>query len=389
MTARKAQLDASLDVDNKSGLRAKVQIIDQKITDLKNKLDEPSRSYHLYEERLQNWKNKCREVIGTKSKVGTLKYYENQLAELDNLPNILLQKQEQRTQQVTAIHDEIMRLTKVYSDLYGGVQNFIHAHPLGKEKFNLVFDVSVIMRDFQDQFFEHISHGVTGSFYGVDEGKSILKELIDKYDLSNKQEVQKFLDELTVYITKDKKTGESVTIESQLKKRKKQSKKPFYDFIYTLRYLEPRYILKMGDKMLSELSPGEKGTLLLVFYLLVDRSNVPLIIDQPEHNLDNETIYNLLVPAIKEAKQRRQIVIVTHNPNIAVVSDADQIICAYLDKPHRCKINYISGSIENPIINKRLVDVLEGTIPAFDNRGMKYTAARLGMNPRSSNSISS
>ncbi len=80
----------------------------------------------------------------------------------------------------------------------------------------------------------------------------------------------------------------------------------------------------------------------------------------------------LLVPAIKKAKQRRQIVIVTHNPIIAVVCNADQIIVASIDKTAGNKIEYESGAIENPIINKRIVDILEGALPAFDNRNFKY-----------------
>jgi hypothetical protein len=55
----------------------------------------------------------------------------------------------------------------------------------------------------------------------------------------------------------------------------------------------------MGTKELSELSPGERGTLLLVFYLLVDKDDIPLMIDQPEENLDNQTVFDLLVPCIK------------------------------------------------------------------------------------------
>jgi predicted ATPase len=86
----------------------------------------------------------------------------------------------------------------------------------------------------------------------------------------------------------------------------------------------------MGAKELSELSPGERGTLLLVFYLLVDKDDIPLVIDQPEENLDNQTVYELLVPCMKEAKRRRQLFMVTHNPNLAVVCDAEQIICADL-----------------------------------------------------------
>ena len=96
------------------------------------------------------------------------------------------------------------------------------------------------------------------------------------------------------------------------------------------------------------------------------------MIDQPEENLDNQTVYELLVQCIKEAKQRRQILIVTHNPNLAVVCDAEQVICAGLDKKDNYRMKYLSGGIENPKINKAIVGVLEGTMPAFDNRDSKY-----------------
>ena len=63
---------------------------------------------------------------------------------------------------------------------------------------------------------------------------------------------------------------------------------------------------------------------------------------------------------------------ITHNPNIAVVCDADQIIYARKDMSQSPKISYACGSIENPKINQLLVDVLEGTKPAFDMRDAKY-----------------
>ncbi|MBL2346402.1 hypothetical protein ELJ07_30025, partial [Klebsiella pneumoniae] len=80
----------------------------------------------------------------------------------------------------------------------------------------------------------------------------------------------------------------------------------------------------------------------------------------------------LLVPSIKEAKNRRQIIIVTHNPNLAVVCDAEQIIHASIDKVNNNNISYEVGSIESPILNKKLIDILEGTTPAFKNRESKY-----------------
>ena len=97
-----------------------------------------------------------------------------------------------------------------------------------------------------------------------------------------------------------------------------------------------------------------------------------IIIDQPEENLDNFTVYNLLFPVIREVKKHRQIIMVTHSPNIAVVCDAEQVIHAEFDRLDGNKITYTSGSIEDSVINQHIVDVLEGTRPAFRKRDAKY-----------------
>ena len=112
--------------------------------------------------------------------------------------------------------------------------------------------------------------------------------------------------------------------------------------------------------------------MLLVFYLLLDKRDHPLIIDQPEENLDNQTIFKILVPCVRKAKNRRQIIIVTHNPNIAVNCDADQIICASIDKKKKNKVLYKSGAIEDQKIREQIIDILEGTIPAFVKRSNTY-----------------
>nr|WP_243121119.1 hypothetical protein [Clostridium autoethanogenum] len=97
-----------------------------------------------------------------------------------------------------------------------------------------------------------------------------------------------------------------------------------------------------------------------------------MIIDQPEDNLDNQSVYSKLVPCICKAKTNRQVIIVTHNPNIAVACDAEQIIYCSIDKSNN-NINYISGSIENKKIKSKVIDILEGTKPAFNLRELKYT----------------
>lgn len=83
-------------------------------------------------------------------------------------------------------------------------------------------------------------------------------------------------------------------------------------------------------------------------------------------------MYNILVHFITKAKKKRQIIIVTHNPNLAVVCDAEQIIRMDIAKDKRNEVSTLVGGIENQEINKAIVDILEGTRPAFNNRTHKY-----------------
>ena len=94
-------------------------------------------------------------------------------------------------------------------------------------------------------------------------------------------------------------------------------------------------------------------------------------LDQPEENLDNESVFDLLVPYIRRAKKERQVILVTHNPNLAVVCDAEQIIHTTMNKK-KSTIRYAWGSLEDVATNKRVSAVLEGTLPAFDVRNSKY-----------------
>lgn len=138
-----------------------------------------------------------------------------------------------------------------------------------------------------------------------------------------------------------------------------------------LSWLEVRFGLTGDGLPLSQLSPGQRGLVLALFYLVVDRRTTPLLLDQPEENLDNETIASKLVPAIHEAAGRRQTIVVTHNANLAIVGDADQIIHCKLHDKH---FDVSSGSIAELGVAKFALNVLEGTKPAFDNRRHKYEA---------------
>ena len=117
------------------------------------------------------------------------------------------------------------------------------------------------------------------------------------------------------------------------------------------------------------------GIVLLLLYLALDMDDDrPLIIDQPEENLDPKSIYEELVPLFREAKKRRQIVIVTHNANLVVNTDADQVIAADCG-PHSADrlpdIKYVSGGLENSAIRDLVCGILEGGEQAFLERAKR------------------
>lgn len=140
------------------------------------------------------------------------------------------------------------------------------------------------------------------------------------------------------------------------------------------------YGLKYNGVELEKLSPGTKGIVLLILYLGMDIADTrPLIVDQPDENLDNESIYELLTTYFKTAKTRRQIILITHNPNLVVNGDSEQVIVASASRreaglPH---ITYRSGALENNTpegqgIRQEVCRILEGGSDAFRKRERRY-----------------
>jgi energy-coupling factor transporter ATP-binding protein EcfA2 len=131
----------------------------------------------------------------------------------------------------------------------------------------------------------------------------------------------------------------------------------------------PQYI----PRDFKRLSLGQQQSVLLAL-MLTSENKSPLIVDQPEDNLDSEFIYKTLVPVIRDAKERRQIIVVTHNANIAVLGDAEQIVVL---KATNDKGTIVArGSIDEPITNKAACAILEGSPEAFERRGRIYGIGR-------------
>lgn len=364
---------AKTDATVEGSLAFRKKAAEDKLQELQSKLDEPNKKYQAYLAEMKEWESKKEKIQGAADQRGTVKYYEDQILALGKVGELLEGKKKERLAKALEIYDEIERLAVAYRALYAAVNNFIAEQPLAKDRLHLKFEVSIVDTGFENEFFEHINCGVVGTFCGVEEGHKRLVSLLESSDFNSTDGIKVFLTTITDALEYDLRTDKrkSMRVADQIKKKDKTAV-ALYDLVFGLDYLRPRYALQMNEKDLHELSPGERGALLLVFYLLVDKGDVPLIIDQPEENLDNQTVFELLVPCIKAAKIRRQIIIVTHNPNLAVVCDAEQVIHADLDKKGGYRMQYNSGSIESLGINKSVVDILEGTMPAFSNRGSKY-----------------
>ncbi len=339
---------------------------------IRGRLDDPNRRHQEYLRQLTNWTQRRVQIIGDADTAETLEGLSASLAELAQAPRKLQALEGDRlglTRQIFALKRELL---DAYQQLYSPVQRFVETHAVSRETGALQFSASIAADGLEGGMLGMLHQGRKGSFQGEQDGRERLKALMDRSDLTTIAGVEAFVGELEDLLTRDHR--ETPPTPTQLRPQLRQGMEPgdLYDYLFGLSYLRPRFELLWRDKPLDQLSPGERGTLLLVFYLLIDRRECPLIIDQPEENLDNATITELIVPAIKFARERRQVVIVTHNPNLAVVCDADQIIHADIDKANGNRITYTSGSIEDPRITELIVNVLEGTKPAFDLRDAKY-----------------
>lgn len=145
---------------------------------------------------------------------------------------------------------------------------------------------------------------------------------------------------------------------------------------YELRALrsQDRYLLELrvgeGEyREASRLSGGKRVSLLLSL-LLETHDERPLIIDQPEDELDNRFLWETVLPALRRLKGRRQVIVATHNANIVVNGDADLVIQLEADSEHGRVA--VSGAIEDPAVRRAIIETVDGGEKAFELRKAKY-----------------
>ncbi len=369
-----AALDLILNPQNQLGKAFKLITLNAQLQKGQEELDKPAKEQQKYLDALKNWELQKQTIEGNIESEGSLKFLESQLIYLNTqlIPALTI-KYNERKELAEQLFSKKIDLINIRKELFLPVSQFIEDFKELKARYDVKIDVALELRSFADNFFNKISQGKAGTFCGKEDGYKRLLDIIEKAHFDTQEGFIAFTDELIDNLQHDKRTTDNSIVDISSQLRKGTEVNELYDYIYNYDYLQPIYNLKLGIKTLQELSPGERGALLLIFYLILDKDDIPLIIDQPEENLDNESVYHILVHFIKKVKEQRQIIIVTHNPNLAIVCDADQIIHMQIEKENKNTVKFYSGAIEDKITNEAVVNILEGTLPAFNNRDLKYT----------------
>lgn len=255
--------------------------------------------------------------------------------------------EKKRIEYTTSLNNKISKLNNLWHEEF---------HVLRKEvkrinEYDSSLSISVEYKGRKDKFLVKLQQifkgsGIRGATYSTIQ--STYKDFVEIYrDLENL----------------DAKLNISESLLAEFKKRFNNN---ILDLI-TYR-VEDRFTIKYNDKPLKSHSLGQRATALILFLLAQKETNV-LIIDQPEDDLDNQTIYEDVIKAIKSLKGEMQFIFATHNANIPVLGDSEKIIsCKYFED----KIELHGGTIDNQKTQKQIVTIMEGGEEAFNRRKNIY-----------------
>jgi len=272
----------------------------------------------------------------------------NRIVEISKLKLIEIDKSEKKKiGYTTSLNNKISELNNLWYKEFQVLEKEVKRI----NEYDSSLSISVDYKGRKDKFFEKLQQvfkgsGIRGATYSTIQ--STYKDFVEIHrDMEN--------------------LGSKLNIsESLLVEFKKRFNDNIHDLI-TFR-VEDRFTINYNDKPLKDHSLGQRATALILFLLAQKETNV-LIIDQPEDDLDNQTIYEDVIKAIKSLKGEMQFIFATHNANIPVLGDSEKIIsCKYSED----KIDVFGGTIDNQKTQKQIVTIMEGGEEAFNRRKNIY-----------------
>lgn len=339
---------------------ANVKELSEKVEELQKQLYSNKEQYIRYED----WKKRYEILVAEQKNI------------LDNL-SVVEKAKEEKTKAFENLYNTYENLLvlkksllKLYNELKSQIIEQMSSGTASSIEFNPAVSVNTeVLASLIEQYFDgrSINEDIALKFsQKLDE----LKNMIESNDLPG-EKIKEILNEIAGLDGNYKLYGGIVP-----KFRKGISRLKLLNIAFK-DYFTVNYEIKFNHMPIEQLSPGQKGIVLMKILLRLDKETGPLLIDQPEDNLDNKSVYDELVNEFKRIKQKRQLIIATHNPNLVVNTDAEQIIIARYDRGKKDGyISYKSGSLENFEIREEVCKVLEGGSEAFRQREKKYGFTR-------------
>lgn len=226
-----------------------------------------------------------------------------------------------------------------------------------------------------------------GKFRTSREGESPVDKLASLFNVNSVEDYARLVKgESILSIPDDKGKNGSISLGELLWKQEYFNSVGPYELLAHLfnpdritAYLSVKAQFTYKGKTVEKLSAGQRGTFYVCLKLATDPFGSPFVFDQPEDDLDNDFIMHHLVPLFRKIKRYRQVIIVTHNANLVVNCDAEQVLVASNNDE---VISYRCGALEDGdhaydnTMRKAICDVLEGGHVAFEQRERKYGLLR-------------
>lgn len=293
---------------------------------------------------------------------------EDRLSELLDEQRRISERVSNAENRINEFKDELSRAENIREERDELFIDYVRAHFEARSLYNKVAD------EFSEGETDVLAEVDFKPIIILDEGRvDDLEDILDMRSLKRPQIKQK-LKELEDIVSQetpeelDKKVTEYLDSVEKLREHLLPSKNSFEfgNVIYD-HCLELSEEIYYQNTYMDQLSRGQKGTVLLRVYLA--KGEDPLIIDSPEENLDNRYVFEELKDAIREAKKRRQIFIATHDANLVINTDSEQIAIANFEEG---VMTFEAGALENESIRDRAKGILEGGDEAFRQREEKY-----------------
>jgi hypothetical protein len=371
------RLDYIIDSDVKSLVEKRTDWTDR----LNNHLE---KSYREIDDKLASKRNRYKKTLGqteaelkpllgkikkqkeVKKLIETLKTEEEKLNRIETLKKSIdfdLKKLGKLSQKIFSLYKDIFEIYKSNQSLFKKGQSQLE---------NVILTIKIQFRDkeFDDDYIQN--------YINRHDVKRVLGETTEeyhyKYDASTHfEKIEKLLYGLLY--------GE---IKPKVSRQGEEAVRGLLEDYWAL-----DFSVTYEDDTLETMSPGKLALTLLKLLILLRKDAYPILIDQPEADLDNRSVYQELVKYVKRKKTERQIILVTHNPNLVVGADAEEVIVANQSRDSEKKFyqfEYISSALENTKttdkrikavlfrqgIREHVCEILEGGEEAFKKREEKY-----------------